>query len=144
MYTCICLLYTHTFIHMYYIYSLIYVYIFVLGDTAVCIHMHLPCHTRLWWGWCERGRDMPAPLPRCGQWSSCGTCCGCPDSHGNCETQAPHGPGPGPGLLPTVFWVWWESLASLTVLVVPSFLAWRRQWHPTPVLLENPMDGGAW
>ena len=20
----------------------------------------------------------------------------------------------------------------------------RRQWHPTPVLLENPMDGGAW
>ena len=22
---------------------------------------------------------------------------------------------------------------------------WRRQWHPTPVLLpENPMDGGAW
>ena len=24
-------------------------------------------------------------------------------------------------------------------------MAWRRQWHPTPVLLPgNPMDGGAW
>ena len=20
----------------------------------------------------------------------------------------------------------------------------RRQWHPTPVCLENPIDGGAW
>ena len=24
-------------------------------------------------------------------------------------------------------------------------VSWRRQWHPTPVLLQkNPMDGGAW
>ena len=28
---------------------------------------------------------------------------------------------------------------------IVSIYAWRRQWHPTPVLcLENPMDGGAW
>ena len=27
----------------------------------------------------------------------------------------------------------------------PYCFPWRRQWHPTPVLLlENPMDGGAW
>ena len=30
-------------------------------------------------------------------------------------------------------------------LVVIKHQKWRRQWHPTPVLLpENPMDGGAW
>ena len=28
---------------------------------------------------------------------------------------------------------------------IVSIYAWRRQWHPTPVLcLKNPMDGGAW
>ena len=28
---------------------------------------------------------------------------------------------------------------------VTCLLIRRRQWHPTPVLLlENPMDGGAW
>jgi len=23
-------------------------------------------------------------------------------------------------------------------------IPWRRKWQPTPVFLENPMDGGAW
>ena len=28
---------------------------------------------------------------------------------------------------------------------VSKFWGWRRQWHPTPVLLlENPTDGGPW
>ena len=34
----------------------------------------------------------------------------------------------------------------MTLLFGRFYLSiWRRQWHPTPVLLpENPMDGGAW
>ena len=31
---------------------------------------------------------------------------------------------------------------SVNVIICSSF--WRRQWHPTPVFLVNPLDGGAW
>ena len=34
---------------------------------------------------------------------------------------------------------------ALQDLTNSAMYSWRRQWHPTPVLLlENPMDGGAW
>ena len=33
---------------------------------------------------------------------------------------------------------------DLIDLHVAIQVVWRRQWHLTPVLLENPMDGGAW
>ena len=33
----------------------------------------------------------------------------------------------------------------ILLLIDVSACTWRRQWHPTPVLLlENPMNGGAW
>ena len=33
-------------------------------------------------------------------------------------------------------------LTDLTSLVLLGSFEWRRQWHPTPVLLENPMGRG--
>ena len=34
---------------------------------------------------------------------------------------------------------------TLPILVTKYKLVWRRQWHPTPVLLpRKSMDGGAW
>ena len=38
------------------------------------------------------------------------------------------------------------SLGKKSFKISIMSATWRRQWHPTPVLLhgKNPMDGGAW
>ena len=41
----------------------------------------------------------------------------------------------------------WTFVGKVMSLLFKCYLgwSWRRQWHPTPVLLlENPMDGRAW
>ena len=40
---------------------------------------------------------------------------------------------------------WTEEPGGLQCKVMPNIDPWRRQWHPTPVLLPGEsMDGGAW
>ena len=38
-----------------------------------------------------------------------------------------------------------KILYEIQIIRLCAVIMWRRQWHPTPVLLlENPMDRGAW